>query len=206
MHLFRNAFINNRELVLRLLFACFGAGIFLLGVTFIAREWYRSSFFGTLLCFLGIQIALWAIGISFDFLGNVPFYSGIASEKSLISEMALKKKPANLRWEEIENYHPLLVHLKVVIGFLKIPQAELYSKIEYHKTLEQKIEKILDYITEEYEVLSNVLDKHLISDFIEDSSRMRFGATLPTGDHDRYTASINRLYLELLRLKDRDKY
>jgi hypothetical protein len=56
----------------RFLFALLGVGILLLGICFFQRGWFMSAFFGMLFSALGVQIALWAIGVSLDFLGNKP--------------------------------------------------------------------------------------------------------------------------------------
>lgn len=64
--------------------ATFGLSIFLIGACFYLRSWPFASFISPLFLLLGTQISLWAIGISLEILGNVPYPDKPSSADDLI--------------------------------------------------------------------------------------------------------------------------
>jgi hypothetical protein len=66
-------------LIKRLITFVFGYVLIFVGTQIYYATWYLSEFIGASLITVGMQIALWSVGISAEILGNVPYRKGSAA-------------------------------------------------------------------------------------------------------------------------------
>lgn len=157
-----------RYLGVRASFTVLGVGVFLLGVTFFQREWFMTAFFGTFLIITGIQVTLWSIGISLDFLANVPVDTGLRFWKSFYRE-------------ERAVYQAIGNRLEDVIGLLNYVRHEVPIR-EYGGQPEHFEEKILNEVKTNIDEILKVVrdssspwDSRISMELIRISPALRFG-------------------------------
>jgi hypothetical protein len=148
----------------RIFFAMIGVGLVLLGISFFQRGWPMSAFFGTLFSILGVQIALWGLGISLDFLGNKPI-TGTDYRESLLHI-------------EQPNRLPRLIsgHLLAAIGILDYVTGDISQENskELSKALRIEVERILEIMFDNSDELPPRAFEQLFGSFIKYSPIFRF--------------------------------
>ena len=178
-------FEGLRYPLVRALFSMMGIGLLFLGISFFQRAWFMSAFFGTLFSILGVQIALWGVGISLDFLGNKP------------TDIDTPDRQEHSRREENRLLSRLILnHVEVAIGILKYARAtdNLKHAQECTNALSTEMDKILKIIFDNSHLFPRYWIEHELDPFIEYSPRFRFEAQRTEAAH----------HLEILeRLKER---
>jgi hypothetical protein len=141
--------LENRYPLGRLLLLTFGVGVVLFGVCFFQKGWSMSAFFGTLFLILGSQITLWAVGISLDFLGNVPTSPEVGFDSQTLKLIELADEAENLTNEIKEKNDRLeweteMLSLKHEIREISFNVESLSNHIKYIEDNIRRIEHILD--------------------------------------------------------------
>lgn len=160
-----------RYLGVRASFTVFGISIFLFGICFFQRGWFMSAFFGVLLLITGIQITLWSVGISMDFLANAPT---ILNEEFDIKLLFGGKLEPTFNVESHSVARSILVHLQIAIRVLQYMKET--EKVENQGdaliAVREEIEEILDIIKNNV----SLLPLYVSDDFVTSSSVFRFGS------------------------------
>jgi hypothetical protein len=158
----------------RIFLCLFGIGVLFLGISFFQMSWFMSAFFGTLFFVWGIQIALWGIGISLDFLGNVPT---IPTNLNIMSSRSDYVYQSNQNWDVLRSIcNPLGNRLQIAIGILKYSDENKHSdnSEEVLKAFRAEIEQILKTVIDNPDLMSGRGLGESIAEFMHYSPVFRF--------------------------------
>src|SRR6266849_4863475 len=158
----------------RLSFALFGISVVLLAVTFYRQSWPAASFFSVLFLVLGIQITLWAVGISSEVLGNAP------NQLSTILDRASLFDDQQTEWRDYAEEQYATLRQRLDLHYEEL----MRSTDGYNKELRKMMERSLSELSGSMERLNSELS----------GSMGRLKVTM-----ERYSADLKPIKLESYR-------